>query len=429
MYNHIWGNIYLYCWEHNLDYREIFNKIRKSELEAYKWACKEFMIPFEYTNKNFHNKRKIVGSTLELDMNVLTTYFHIPVKEIIDPPKQLERLLNLMQFVVDSSVYDTEYEFSRCDDGIDFQIKYSTVYKKDHEVFENIQMEYTFTKYFDKETLSFNYCIIVLPSFIGWPESYYSDINMSFYSLHQPAYFRSICLYDGNSKIIADFFEKITKHEIFIEYKYDIQTTSDITWRKRTNDIFSEVSSNDYQIIDFKSIIVKSAVRKCNNDEHHTKIVNGIFFIMSCKTGDIKVKIVPLVYCQECNTFFMYDYEYDSLRMEGKPLCRIYDHLHQNGSGDIFSQLSTESIFKACGYTVDANEDLSDSARHNLLDFLINRKIVTILQTLNFLQWLINSRKNNQNMYRAVYKWESDFSYISEKYNSFQNIIFGIDKN
>ena len=104
-------------------------------------------------------------------------------------------------------------------------------------------------------------------------------------------------------------------------------------------------------------------------------------------------------------------------------VCKIYNHLHKSGSADIFSQLNTESIFKVCGYTVDVNEGLSDKVRHNLLDFLINRKIVTVLQTLNFLQWLINSRKNNLNMYNAVQKWENDFSYINEKYNSSQNVI------
>lgn len=119
----------------------------------------------------------------------------------------------------------------------------------------------------------------------------------------------------------------------------------------------------------------------------------------------------------------MYDFEYNSLCMQGRPLCKIYNHLHKSGSADIFSQLNTESIFKVCGYTVDVNEGLSDKARHNLLDFLINRKIVTVLQTLNFLQWLINSRKNNLNMYNAVQKWENDFSYINEKYNSSQNVI------
>ena len=72
-------------------------------------------------------------------------------------------------------------------------------------------------------------------------------------------------------------------------------------------------------------------------------------------------------------------------QMQNMNLCKIYDRLHKSGSSDIFSQLNTESTFKVYGYTVDVNEGLSDKARHNLLDFLINRKIVTVLQTLNFL--------------------------------------------
>ena len=33
------------------------------------------------------------------------------------------------------------------------------------------------------------------------------------------------------------------------------------------------------------------------------------------------------------------------------------------------------------------------------------------------------SRKNNVNMYNAVKKWEDDFNYINEKYNSAEHVI------
>ena len=49
MGSHIWGNIYLYCWEHQIDFREVFNELRNIELQAYKDGCKQFMIPFNPT--------------------------------------------------------------------------------------------------------------------------------------------------------------------------------------------------------------------------------------------------------------------------------------------------------------------------------------------------------------------------------------------
>jgi hypothetical protein len=421
--NHIWGNIYLYCWENKIDFRKVFDKLRDTELEAYKEGCNQFMIPFKTTKYESLNRRKLVGSTLEIDVDILTSCFHIPLEEIFKPQNYQKRLIELMKSVERACNYYAEHEFIHRDGELKFHITYDTVFDENYESLDNISIEYYFTKYYNEDTRSFYYSISVDLINAKWAAAY-TDISMAYYNLNDPIYFRGICLYNGDSPIIAEYFHKIAKYDTFTEYKYEeFSGKNNITWISRTDEILSEVYSDDYQIIDYKSIVVKSAIRKCDNEEHHTKIVNGIFFTISCKTGEIKTKIIPLVYCQECNAYFMYDYEYDALRIEGRPLCKIYNHLHQVGSADIFSQLSTESIFKVCGYTVDANEGLSDAARHNLLDFLINRKIVTVLQTLNFLQWLINSRKNNQNMYNAVQKWESDFSYINERRNSSQNVI------
>lgn len=246
---------------------------------------------------------------------------------------------------------------------------------------------------------------------------------MTFHSFDCALAYKTICLYDGDDKNIEDYFNEEMKYENFVEYKYEKETDEKGVDYWSTQEIVSEKSIDDYKIIDFKNVIVKSSIKKCDNPEHETKIVNGIFFILLNKTGEIKMKIIPLVYCKNCNMYFMYDYEYNALRMEGKPLCRIHDRIHKNKIGEVFSQLSTESIFRICGYTVDANEGMSSQARKKLLEFLINRKIVTVLQTLNFLQWLINSRKNNINMYNAVKKWEDDFDYINEKYNSSKNVV------
>lgn len=36
MGSHIWGNIYLYCWENKIDFRQVFRKLLNTELEMYK---------------------------------------------------------------------------------------------------------------------------------------------------------------------------------------------------------------------------------------------------------------------------------------------------------------------------------------------------------------------------------------------------------
>ena len=80
MGSHIWGNIYLYCWENKIDFRQVFRKLLNTELEMYKKGCEQFLVPYTHNKNNLFNKRKLVGSTLELDVDVLTSHFHIPIE-------------------------------------------------------------------------------------------------------------------------------------------------------------------------------------------------------------------------------------------------------------------------------------------------------------------------------------------------------------
>lgn len=423
MYNHIWGNVFLYCWEHNIDFHEVFCTLRNIEWQKYKEQCEFLNIPMRYQRNGYANY--LVGSTLEIDVNVLVSYFNIPIQEIFNPSNYAERLVKFLKEIGDEcSTLDREYEFYREDSRIVF----STIYSTGNALGKELAINYEFSKYFDEEKIKFCYSIRaeVHPFQFGPLRTDKSGENayMTFHSFDCTLAYKTICLYDGDDENIEGYFNEEMKYEDFVEYKYEkkINKKGECCYRK-TKEIISEKSIDDYKIIDFKNIIVKSSIKKCDNPDHATKIVNGIFFILLNKTGEIKMKIVPLVYCKNCNMYFMYDYEYNALKMEGKPLCRIHGRIPKNKVGEVFSQLSTESIFKICGYTVDANEGMSSQARQKLLEFLINRKIVTVLQTLNFLQWLINSRKNNQNMYNAVKKWEDDFSYINEKYNSTKHVI------
>ena len=391
MYNYIWGNVFIYCREHNIE----FSDVCKALLEECYGA---------YSNENDKMLKifgKTVYSTLEMDINVLTEKFHIPLKDILFQENYQDKVVQMIKEVID---YWCEYNFYHSDHNIQFKAVYEANY------FEYI--DYIFVKYFNKEDMTFHYNVSV--EFWPWysydkrPEVCESEKKYIGKLLNDYYYYSGdgICLYDGKNGVIAEYFEKMAEYQPFNDCCQYNDADEPI-----------EVWSKDYKIIDFKNIVVKSAVKKCDNENHHISLIKGLIFILLHKSDEIKIKIVPLVYCKECNSYYMYEYEYNALCMEGRPLCRIYNNAHRSAYGDGFNHLSTESIFKICGYSVDANEDLSEKARHNLLDFLIKRNIVTAVQTLNFLQWLINSRRSNPNMYNALRKWENDFEYIGQTYS------------
>ena len=177
--------------------------------------------------------------------------------------------------------------------------------------------------------------------------------------------------------------------------------------------------TNPGTILDFKNVIIKSSIRKCVKDNHNTCIRNALIYILNSTTYEIVPETVPLLYCKDCGIYYMYEDQYNTLSKKGKILCRIYNlNQWQDGynNNDFFSTLNMESVFKICGYNVNSNSNIPDQARHNLLAFLVDRRIVNLTQTLNFLHWLIEKRKDMPYMRNAVEKWKNDLNYINNKY-------------
>ncbi len=381
MNQNIWGCILMYCYEHNIDFDKVYTYILKTNHERYTNTLL-------YYGQDNHNI-ELQFSTIQSDINILTNIFKIPTNEYINIKNyedKVVRFLANLNNTVDSMYieYDVTYE----EDELSFNVIYKSVQPN---------IIYIVTKYLDTDNFKFKYKIRVILNFISWMNR--SKV-LQFEDIPE-----TITIYDNDSKIISNYFDSIFKNCHFI------------SWDNKINCML-----DDFIIIDFKNIIVRSSIKKCNIENHNTQIINGIFFVVDNKSNDILIKKIPLVFCPNCNKYFLYDFEYTALRSSGKVLCKIYKQDQLNSIQD-FSKLTLESVFKICGYTVDQNEDLSEKARHNILDFLIKRKITTVIQTLNFLQWLINTRKNNINMYNAVKKWEQDFIYVNDKYNTDKSII------
>ena len=96
---------------------------------------------------------------------------------------------------------------------------YDTVFDENYESLDNISIEYYFTKYYNEDTRSFYYSISVDLINAKWAAAY-TDISMAYYNLNDPIYFRGICLYNGDSPIIAEYFHKIAKYDTFTAVSY-----------------------------------------------------------------------------------------------------------------------------------------------------------------------------------------------------------------
>lgn len=369
MYNYVWGNIFVYCQQHNINFMDVYYQIA------------------QYINENYSSENDRIFSTMETEINILSNDFQIPIIEIFKSTQRDNEIINCCKNI-----------FIECD--IEFnkdKLRWDTysIIPVDSYRFLTVRIN----KIFNYRHLKFDYTIIVeLPFQSVDPDIPYIELA-SYYYIGRTFY-----LYNSN-------IQRSEKVDAYIDYLISSQSMYD-----SEHNILNPVQ---YDVIDFTDIIIKSSLRKCTRNRHSTYIINGIFFMIDT-CYNIAYKILPLLYCSDCKVYYMYENDYIALSKCGKVLCRVYNNIDE---AVFFNHLNTESIFKICGYTVNSNDNMSNEERHQLLHFLIERNIVTLTQTLDFLQWLINTRKNNLNMYAAIQKWESDFSYLTKKYNSSKNVI------
>lgn len=147
------GKCFLYCWEHNIDFYKVFCTLRDIEWQKYKEQCEQLYIPM----KSRHNcpGHNLVGSTLELDVNILVSYFDIPIEEIFCPSNYTERLVKLLIAIGDEcSALDREYEFFQ-EERIVFKVTCSV----GNLMEKTLDINYEFLKYFDEEKLKFCYAV------------------------------------------------------------------------------------------------------------------------------------------------------------------------------------------------------------------------------------------------------------------------------
>lgn len=383
MYHNIWGNILMYCESNNIKLGDLVVDIfhNTSDFQINNFFCidedvKNFNIPLEYV------------------INLLSEKIDVPIKDILFPDNYNQKVADFIEDKMPWSEHVKVYYDDKNDKMIWNDFTYINSGTLD------------MTKILDVHTLEYTYEVL-LYSMNGMNISDYNQFNKIYQFITKPASGNCISLYDSqynqSTGVVEKYIDNFFKHaEIW-------------------DDDGEKIIYDGTSILDFNDVVVKSSIRKCMNEEdlyQSISMVSAVVFILN-DHGDIEVENIPLVHCKVCNTYYMYEDQYNSLCKKGTPLLRTYtlqQFKNKMYKKDIFSSLNPESIFKICGYTVDANIGMSDAARHNLLNFLIKRNIVSLTKTLNFLHWLIDSRKDMIHMQNAVQKWKNDLDYITKQY-------------
>lgn len=372
MYHYTFGSIFIYCYYNDVNFAELMGEVgeeRESYLENAQFVSND-------------KSRKLICS-IEAELNLVCKKLDVSPKDVIFPDNYIEWLLEFLEDL-QSWIECDHVEFTK--DQLRWDINAWIMEKEIGEFLIDI------VRYLNVDTLRYEYNISI--TVWGSKITFIGDLIGNGFTI-----------YDS---IISGHIKRITK---FLDNLIENMEVKD----SDTDEIIAESSA----ILDFKNVIVKTSFRKCEKDNHDTCIRNAIIYILNNTTHQIVPETLPLLYCKDCNVYYMYEDQYITLTKKGRILCRVYNTKQWQESGhttDLFGSLNMESIFKICGYRVDANSNIPDQARHSLLDFIIQRNIVNLNQTLNFLHWLISIKKDMPHMRNAVEKWKNDLNYINNKY-------------
>ena len=184
---------------------------------------------------------------------------------------------------------------------------------------------------------------------------------------------------------------------------------------------------HDNTNIEAKDFVVRRSAFKCRYQEHSLQNIEGLIQIID-RNGNVSQVKVPAGYCANCNTFFIMESVYQSLKLKGIPVCRVSDEKAYL-SGNVFAngmQLAQESVLMQYGYSVSQEEGLTSAARRKILALIVDHKILTRNEIIGYLDFFINQRKNQPRFEKAIDKWEQDREFISE-YRAGEYIQYGVN--
>lgn len=173
------------------------------------------------------------------------------------------------------------------------------------------------------------------------------------------------------------------------------------------------VASPD-KIIDFNDLLVINSIKKCIHKDHNLEKKHVAVYTM--KYGTMVSRTIPVFYCEECDVHYIMEAEYKALKEYGYICCRIMSYSQYEKLVLCGFDWAPQSLMAAYGYTVSRAVGLSDSERHQILDFLNANGIISYIEQYDFIHWLVKQNMLRSEMAHAVEKWNSDREYLSEKF-------------
>jgi hypothetical protein len=192
----------------------------------------------------------------------------------------------------------------------------------------------------------------------------------------------------------------------------------------------AEAASKLFGDVDFnKGLLYRGVEISCDDtvveieDFSHEHASEKVFLCVGIydESNSLITKRILGIYCSNCKKYYINRSMFLELVTKGRVNAKLltaelseYDY----DDGNIFSSFSPESLLRKCGYTVNANDSLSDEKRQKILKAVIDNRLYSPDGIISHLSFLVSmSRKvETRDMRYAIQKWSRDIAYIQQTY-------------
>lgn len=173
---------------------------------------------------------------------------------------------------------------------------------------------------------------------------------------------------------------------------------------KKKNKKKKKAKTNELQPKKISEVVIYRSINNTCKNRHKESVEQIPLDVVHIKTK----KVIRLngFHCKKCNkNFITLDAieRYTSIKYMPQFKCTL--------SSDFSNKLNDVSMLALYGYTVKADY-LSKDERHDIIDYVIENKIMTPLDVIHLLEFNIKFKSNNLSMKNAISKWEDDIRYV-----------------
>lgn len=169
--------------------------------------------------------------------------------------------------------------------------------------------------------------------------------------------------------------------------------------------------------IKIADVLVRTHSMECTlNNNHSIKLKCGIIDILTPNNEAIQREVL-VGYCHGCGIYYIYEKDYQELKQIGVLLCRLFEEKEWKlTSKDKRKKylMADQSLMRHLGYCVNAQINLSKEERQKILTNILDKKLMTKYEIINFLIWLIDLHKNDSRYNNARSKWEEDRTFVRD---------------